>query len=91
MFSRMSLAVTNRVDLDRRDGLPLVTPIQIAQFQHEQRYQILQAYTEDGIILTRVFQGSTDSTVFEDFIEQLLPFISGSEMYKRLKAYSRVY
>jgi transposase len=33
----------------------------------------LPAYTQDGIILTRVFQGSTDSTVFEDFIEQLLP------------------
>jgi transposase len=50
-----------------------VTPIQIARFQREQRYQILPAYTQDGIILARVFQGSTDSTVFEDFIEQLLP------------------
>jgi transposase len=50
-----------------------VTPIQIARFQREQRYQILPAYTQDGVILARVFQGSTDSTVFEDFIEQLLP------------------
>jgi transposase len=33
----------------------------------------LLAYTQDGIILTRVFQGSTNSTVFEDFIKQLLP------------------
>jgi transposase len=49
-----------------------VTPIQISQFQREQRYQILPAYTQDGIILVRVFQGSTDSTVFEDFIEQPL-------------------
>ena len=61
----------------RRTGWsPLgVTPIQIARFQREQRYQILPAYTQDGIILTRVFQGSTDSTVFEDFIEQLLPLM----------------
>jgi hypothetical protein len=50
-----------------------VTSIQISQFRHEQRYHILPAYTQDGIILARVFQGSTDSTVFEGFIEQLLP------------------
>jgi transposase len=31
------------------------------------------AYTQDGVILTRVFWGSTDSKVFEEFIEQLLP------------------
>jgi transposase len=50
-----------------------VTLIQIARFQREQRWQILLAYTQDGIILARVFQGSTDSAVFEDFVEQLLP------------------
>ena len=50
-----------------------VTPIQVSWFQREQRYQILPAYTQDGDILARVFQGSTDSAVFEDFIEQLLP------------------
>jgi len=42
------------------------------QIQREQRYQILPAYTQDGVICTRVFQGSTHSTVFEDFIEQTL-------------------
>jgi len=50
-----------------------VTPIQVSWFQREQRYQILPAYTQDGVILAHVFQGSTDSTVFEDFVEQLLP------------------
>ncbi|TVY71305.1 hypothetical protein LSUE1_G004474 [Lachnellula suecica] len=50
-----------------------VTPVQIAQFHRSKRYQILPAYTQDGVILARVFQGSTDSIVFEDFIEQLLP------------------
>lgn len=33
----------------------------------------MPAYAQDGIVLARVFQGSTDATVFEDFIEQLLP------------------
>jgi hypothetical protein len=58
----------------RRTGWsPLgVTPVKIARFQREQRYQILPAYSQDGILLARVFQGSTDSVVFEDFIEQLL-------------------
>jgi hypothetical protein len=34
--------------------------------------EILPAYTQDGILLSRVFQGATDSAVFEDYIEQLL-------------------
>jgi len=50
-----------------------VTPIQVSQFQREQRYQLLPAYIQDGVILARVFQGSIDRAVFEDFIEQLLP------------------
>lgn len=50
-----------------------VTPTEVAQFQREQRYQILPAYAVDGIMLAEMFQGSTDSTVFEGFIEQLLP------------------
>jgi DDE superfamily endonuclease len=50
-----------------------VTPIEGARFQREKRYQILPAYTQDGVILVRVFQGSTDATVFEELIEQLIP------------------
>jgi len=42
-----------------------VTPVQVPRFKREKRYQILPAYTQDGIILVRVFQGSTDATVFE--------------------------
>ncbi|KAJ5501966.1 hypothetical protein N7463_004840 [Penicillium fimorum] len=37
-----------------------------------QRYQILSVYCQDGILMSRAFQGSTDATMFEDFIEQLL-------------------
>ncbi len=59
----------------RRTGWsPLgVAPVHVSKFHRGQRYQILPAYWQDGILLARVFQGSTDSEVFEDFIEQLLP------------------
>jgi transposase len=49
-----------------------VTPVQTSQFQRRQRYQVLPAYAQDGIVLSRIFQGSTDASIFEDFIEQLL-------------------
>jgi transposase len=49
-----------------------VTPVQVSRFQRGQRYQILPAYCQDGILMSRVFQGSTDASMFEDFIEQLL-------------------
>lgn len=49
-----------------------VTPVQIAKLHRGRRYQILPAYTQDGILLSRVFQGSTEGEIFEDFIEELL-------------------
>ena len=62
-----------RIGFRRTGWAPLgVAPVQVAQFHRGRRYQILPAYTQDGILLSRVFQGSTDSDVFEDFIEQLL-------------------
>lgn len=48
--------------------------MQIARFHRDRRYQILSAYAQDGVILAQVFQGSTDSAILEDFIEQLLPY-----------------
>lgn len=53
-----------------------VAPVQVSHFQRSQRYQILPAYCQDGILLSRVFQGSTDTTSFEDFVEQLLQHCS---------------
>lgn len=50
-----------------------VTPVQIAKLHRGRRYQILPAYSQDGIILSRVFQGTTEGEIFEDFVEQLLP------------------
>ena len=62
-----------RIGFRRTGWSPLgVTPVQVARFQREQRYQILPAYTQDGILLARVFQGTTNAALFEDFIEQLL-------------------
>jgi transposase len=49
-----------------------VAPVQVSKFHRDQHYQILPTYAQDGIILSRVFQGSTNATIFEDFIKQLL-------------------
>jgi transposase len=62
-----------RIGFRRRGWSPLsVTLVQVSQFHRSQRYQILPAYAQDGVVLSRVFQGSTDASVFEDYIEELL-------------------
>ena len=43
-----------RIGFRRTGWSPLgVTPTQVAQFQHEQRYQILPAYAQDGVVIVR--------------------------------------
>ena len=49
-------------------------PRQVKRFHRGQRLQILPAYTQDGIIHFRVYEGSTDAQIFEGFIEELLPY-----------------
>lgn len=62
-----------RVGYRRSGWAPLgVTPVQISKFHRGQRYQILPAYTQDGVLISRIFSGSTDAKFFESFIEQLL-------------------
>lgn len=62
-----------RVGYRRTSWAPLgVTPVQVAKFHRGQRYQILPAYCQDSVLLSRVFRGSTNALIFEDFIEQLL-------------------
>ena len=62
-----------RIGFRRTGWSPVGTaPLQVANFHRDQRYQILPAYCDDGILFSRVFQGSTDAAVFEDFIGQLL-------------------
>ncbi|KAJ5513129.1 hypothetical protein N7463_002681 [Penicillium fimorum] len=62
-----------RIGFRRTGWSPLgVAPRQVSQFHRDERYQILPAYAQDGILMSRVFRGSTDATVFEDFIDELL-------------------
>jgi transposase len=49
-----------------------ITPVHVADFKREVRHQFISAYTQDGVMLSRVFKGSTDHAIFEDFIKQLL-------------------
>jgi transposase len=63
----------NRIGIRRTGWSPSgVAPVQVARLHRDQRYHILPAYAQDGVVLARVFQGSTDSAVFEDFMERLL-------------------
>lgn len=62
-----------RIGFRRTGWSPLgVAPVQVSQFHRDERYQILPAYAQDGIVLSRIFRGSTDAGVFEDFLDQLL-------------------
>jgi transposase len=62
-----------RIGFRRTGWSPLgVAPVEVTRFHRDRRYQILPAYTQDGVLLSRVFQGSTDGALFEDYIEQLL-------------------
>ncbi|PKS08455.1 hypothetical protein jhhlp_004838 [Lomentospora prolificans] len=49
-----------------------ITPVHKARFQREGRLQILAAYTQKGVKLSRLFFGTVDKSTFEDFIDQLL-------------------
>ena len=49
-------------------------PRQIKRFHRGRRFQILPAYTQDGVIHFWVYEGSTDAEMFECFIETLLPY-----------------
>lgn len=45
---------------------------QVTDLRRGLRYQILPAYTQEGVLLVRVYEGSTDGRLFEDYISQLL-------------------
>ena len=78
-FQSYHLVYVDESGCDKRAGFrrtgwsPLgVAPLQVSLFHRDQQYQILPAYAQDGIVLSRVFRGSTDAIVFEDFLAQLL-------------------
>jgi transposase len=48
------------------------TPVQVCPFTRGSRWNILPAYWQGGVIKRWVYQGSTDTELFDMFIEQLL-------------------
>jgi hypothetical protein len=83
-FRSYHLVYVDESGCDRRVGFrrtgwsPLgVSPLQVTQFHRGQRYHILPAYYQDGVMLARVFQGATDTQLFEEFIEQLCWILTG--------------
>jgi hypothetical protein len=49
-----------RISFRRTGWSPVgATPLQVSKFHRDQRYQILPAYAQDGVVFSRVFQGST--------------------------------
>jgi hypothetical protein len=48
------------------------SPVQVTRFRRGKRWHILPVHAQDGVMLRRVYQGSTDSDLFEDFIAKLL-------------------
>jgi len=80
-FSSYHLVYVDESGCDKRIGFRGMgwsprgtTPSQVTKFHRDQRCQILPAYAQDGVVLSRVYQGPTDSPLFEDFIEELLHF-----------------
>jgi hypothetical protein len=50
--------------------------VSLSNFHPGQWYQILPAYTQDGIIISDIFQGSTDAAVFENFYQAISAALS---------------
>ena len=58
-----------------RGWAPLgVTPVQKRPTRRGSRWNIISAYAQDGTVLTWVYQGPTDGSVFADFVLELLPY-----------------
>jgi hypothetical protein len=61
------------IKIRRKDWAPREKrPRQIKWFHRNARFQILPVYTQDDVIHFRVYEESTDTRVFEDFIKELL-------------------
>lgn len=80
-FSSYQLVYVDESGCDKRIGFRKTgwsprgtTPSQVTKFHRDQRYQILPAYAQDGIVLSRIYQGSTDASFFKDFMDELLHY-----------------
>ncbi|KAM0665688.1 hypothetical protein ACQRIU_005949 [Beauveria bassiana] len=50
------------------------TPIKYNKLKRGRRWQILPAFTQNGVLMYRVYQGPTDKFLIEDFMSELLHF-----------------
>lgn len=82
-FSPEQLVFIDESGLNKTDGFrPFAwapkgkSATQKTRPERGQRFQVLPAYTQEGIILSRIFCATTDSTIFKDFIAQLLTLCS---------------
>jgi hypothetical protein len=63
-----------RIGIRRTAWAPLgVTPVQTTALHRDRRYHILPAYAQNGVLSSRVFQGTTDGDLYEEFIEPASP------------------
>ena len=81
-FSSYHLVYVDESGCDKRIGFrgtgwsPRGTTLsQVTKFHRDQRYQILPAYTQDGIIISRVYQGPTDSLRFCNLLKSCSIFV----------------
>lgn len=78
-YHSYQLVYVDESGCDKRSGIrrtgwspPGITPVERSKFHRGQRYQILPAYSQDGIVISHIYKGSTDAALFENLIEQLL-------------------
>jgi hypothetical protein len=68
----MSQAIMQGLDIDIRGSLRSGSPHSRLQSSVVKKMAHSSSIPQDGIMLRRVYQGSTDSDMFENFIAQLL-------------------
>jgi transposase len=73
-----------RIGFRRTGWSPIgTTPVQIARFQREQRYQILPAYTVDRVIFSRIFQEPQTANSLRSLSSSCCPYMAGGQSQNR--------
>ena len=78
-FRHDQLVFVDESGTDRRIGFrktgwsPLgIAPVQRQALARGERYQILPAYTSEGVLAASIYKGATDTSIFVDFLENIL-------------------
>lgn len=66
----------NTLDAQRTKGQAPrgIAPVLKGKFTRDKKRQILPAYAQDGVLFHRIYDGSIDGEIFENFIEELLQY-----------------